>query len=340
MNKESKTPAKVQPIEQFRQISDMKSSVWNNRRHLLDTDDITMAELDVLVKTARLCKEIMLDPVRPCNLLSSQNIALLFYENSTRTTTSFELAAKRLGASVQKLDIQSSSVAKGETIIDTARTVVSMGVKLIVQRHSVSGSAALVASTLGDQVQVVNAGDGWNAHPSQALLDYFTMTEVAGPLENKKVAIIGDIAHSRVARSNIRLLNKLGTDIHIAAPPTLLPAHADSLGATVHETIEPAITNADFIMVLRLQLERQKQGLIPSLSEYQRVYRLDRARLTMAKTNVKVMHPGPVNRDVEITHDLVDDTNISLVSTQVTNGVAVRMAILYLLLQQEVSTHV
>ncbi len=268
----------------------------------------------------------------PQNLLSNKTIANLFYENSTRTRSSFELAAKRLGAMVINVDIASSSVAKGETIIDTGRTLTAMAVDALVQRHHCSGSALQVAREFGDQVHVINAGDGWNSHPTQALLDYFTMCEIRGNVRGAKIAIIGDITHSRVARSNIWLLKNMGADIHVAGPPTLLPPELGKLDVTLHTRLESAIENADFIMVLRLQLERQQQGLIPSIGEYKRLYRLDHDRLKLAAGNCKVFHPGPMNRDIEIAHALADDMERSLVLAQVANGVAVRMAVLYLLL--------
>lgn len=306
--------------------------LWRRKRHLLDTRDLSTDELGTVLKAAKICKDIIKSGEGPQPVLANKTVANLFYENSTRTRSSFELAAKRLGATVINVDIASSSVAKGETIIDTGRTLSSMAVDCLVQRHQASGSAHQIARILGEEVQVINAGDGWNAHPTQALLDYFTMTELRGNLNGSKLAIIGDITHSRVARSNIWLLKKLGVDIHVSGPPTLLPPDLASLGVTVHARPEAAIENADFVMVLRLQLERQQQGLIPSLGEYKRLYRIDHARIKLASPAVKVFHPGPMNRDLEITHALADDPELSLVRTQVANGVAVRMAILYLLL--------
>jgi aspartate carbamoyltransferase catalytic subunit len=278
------------------------------------------------------CKHLYGMTSKPLPLLEDMIVANLFYESSTRTRSSFELAARKLGASVLNLDIASSSVVKGETTSDTAQTLISMGVHAVVQRHSSSGSAHQLAQALGEGVHVINAGDGWNAHPTQALLDLFSMLEVKPDLRGSKVAIIGDITHSRVARSNIWLLKLLGVDIHVAGPPTLIPPDLASFGVTVHNRLEPAIENCDFVMALRLQLERQKQGLIPSPGEYKRLYRLDHHRIKLAKPTVRVLHPGPVNRDVEITGDLADDPALSLMSLQVYNGIAVRMAVLYLLM--------
>lgn len=310
---------------------------WKARRHLLDTKDLSVEEVEALIAVAKICKKIHSRGRAPLTVLSNKVVANLFYENSTRTRSSFELAARKLGASVLNLDIRMSSVAKGETIEDTARTLVSMGVDAVVQRHSSSGSAHKLAEFLSDEVHVLNAGDGWNAHPTQALLDLFSMQETGKTINGKKVAIVGDITHSRVARSNIWLLQKLGADIHVCGPPTLVPVELDSFGVTVHDQLEPAIKDADFVIALRLQLERQDEGLIPSIGEYKRLYRLDHERIKRCKAGVRVLHPGPVNRGIEITDDLVDDTKVSLVNLQVANGIAVRMAVLYLLMYGEES---
>jgi aspartate carbamoyltransferase catalytic subunit len=305
--------------------------MWKRRRHLIDTRDLTIDEIQCLLQTAECCKRNHLYE-QPLSLLAGKTVANIFYENSTRTRSSFELAAKRLGAEVINLDTKVSSVTKGETIVDTARQLVSMRVDAIVQRHSAAGAADLLVKELGQLVHVLNAGDGWNAHPTQGLLDLFTMHELRPNLEGVKVAIIGDITHSRVARSNIWLLKRVGADVQVAGPPTLVPPAIAELGVTVHNRLEPAIENASFVMMLRLQLERQKQGLIPSLSEYRRLYRLDHQKLKLASADVRVLHPGPLNRGLEITDALADDPQISLITTQVTNGIAVRMAALYLLL--------
>jgi aspartate carbamoyltransferase catalytic subunit len=306
--------------------------LWRQRHHLLDTRDLCADELTAVLKAATLCKEIINSGEGPQNLLGNKTVANLFYENSTRTRSSFELAAKRLCATVINVDIASSSVAKGETIIDTGRTLTAMSVDALVQRHNCSGSALQVAKAFGDLVHIINAGDGWHSHPTQALLDYFTMCEIRDSVKGLKIAILGDIAHSRVARSNICLLKNAGADIHLAGPPTLLPPELSKLDVKIHTRLEPAIEDADFIMVLRLQLERQQQGLIPSIGEYRRLYRLDHNRLRLAANNCKVFHPGPMNRDIEIASALADDPERSLVNAQVANGVAVRMAVLYLLL--------
>ena len=305
---------------------------WAERRHIIDTKSLSLEEIECIMTVAADCKRLHNKSTAPLTVLQHKSIANLFYENSTRTRSSFELAARKLGASVLNLDINSSSSTKGESISDTARTLVSMGVHAVVQRHPHSGSAEMLARALGNKVSVINAGDGWNAHPTQALLDLFSMREVKPSVLGTKVAIIGDIMHSRVARSNIWLLQKLGVDIHLAGSPALVPRHFDQLGVVIQKRMEAAIEDADFIIALRLQTERQQQGLIPSVSEYKSLYRLDHERIRNAKSDVKVLHPGPVNRGVEITEELLDDPNYSLVSTQVTNGIAVRMAILYVLL--------
>jgi aspartate carbamoyltransferase catalytic subunit len=307
------------------------AEAWKRRRHLLETRDLTRPELDCFLDVARLCKQAHKNQT-PLTVLAGRTVANIFYENSTRTRSSFEVASRQLGADILNLDTKVSSVTKGETIVDTARQLVAMRVAAIIQRHSASGSAHLLVRELGDQVHVLNAGDGWNSHPTQALLDLLTMTEVRPQLTGCKVAIVGDITHSRVARSNIWLLKTLGANIHLAGPPTLIPPAIGTFGVTVHNQLEPAIEDADFIIMLRLQLERQTQGLIPSIGEYRRLFRLDHQRLKLAQPDVRVLHPGPVNRGIEMTDELVDDPYYSLIATQVTNGVAARMAAMYLLM--------
>lgn len=306
---------------------------WKQRRHLLETRNLTRPELDCFLDVAKVCKQSHKSGP-PLAVLAGKTIAHIFYENSTRTRSSFEMAARQLGADVQNLDTKVSSVTKGETIVDTARQLVAMRVSAIVQRHSASGSAHLIARELGDKVHVLNAGDGWNGHPTQGLLDLLTMTEIRPKLDGLKIAIVGDITHSRVARSDIWLLKTLGANIHLAGPPTLIPPAISDLGVVVHNQLDPAIENADFIIMLRLQLERQTQGLIPSIGEYRRLFRLDHQRIKLAQPDVRILHPGPVNRGIEMTDELVDDPYYSLISTQVTNGVAARMAALYLLLAE------
>lgn len=305
-------------------------------RHLLDTSDLAHDEVDSLIETATLAKRIIRRSKASLDLLTDKVVATVFFENSTRTRSSFDLAARTLGARVINLDISTSSVTKGETINDTAATLIAMGVDAIIQRHSASGACHQLLPTIPSYVCVINAGDGWNAHPTQGLLDLFTMMEVGGSVEGKKIAIVGDIKHSRVARSNIRLLVPLGANVHACAPPSLLPEGISEMGVTPHVELAPALENADFVIALRMQTERQQQGLITSLDDYRKLWRLDHARMKMAKPTVRLLHPGPINRGVELTPELADDISISLINLQVSNGVPVRMAALWLLLVPEV----
>jgi aspartate carbamoyltransferase catalytic subunit len=325
---------------------------WRKRRHLIDTENLTLDEISMVLALANYFKQEQAHKKAPRSILEHKTIANVFWENSTRTRSSFELAALKLGATVLNLDVKTSSVAKGETLKDTALNLHAMGVDSIVMRHSQSGAPGDLVKCAGDKINVINAGDGWHAHPSQGLLDLFTMLESLqllpainhdGKLTNrlsdeslkgKKIAIIGDIAHSRVARSNLSLLKKLSADVHFAGPPLLAPASFSEagLGAVVHHKIEPAIKDADFIISLRLQLERQEQGLISSLEEYQHFFRIDHNRIRLAAANVKVLHPGPINRGIEITGGLADDAKLSLVLKQVENGILTRMSILALIL--------
>jgi aspartate carbamoyltransferase catalytic subunit len=308
---------------------------FQRRRHLLDTGDLPDDEVRAILDTTELAKATFIANKTPATLLSNRVVATIFYENSTRTKSSFDLAARNLGARVVHLDVTTSSVTKGETIGDTARTLVAMGIDALIQRHSSSGAAHQLLPVVPNTVSIINAGDGWNAHPTQALLDLFTMREVGGTVEGKKIAIIGDIKHSRVARSNIRLLVPQGADVHLCAPPTLMPAGIAEMGVTTHEQLAPAIADADFIMSLRMQTERQQDGLITSLDDYRKLYRLDHSRLKLAKPSVRILHPGPINRGVELTSELADDKDISLIQHQVTNGIFTRMAVLLLLLNSE-----
>lgn len=279
--------------------------------------------------------------------LQGQLVANLFFEPSTRTRSSFELAAKRLSADILNFAPSTSSLTKGETILDTAKTYLAMGTDMMVIRHKQAGvpqAIAMEMDRLGSKVGILNAGDGQHEHPSQGLLDLFTICCILDSnqprislLQGKKIAIVGDILHSRVARSNIWSLTASGAEVHLAGPPTLLPqlfAHFGENrpgGLFLHWTVEPALKDADFVMTLRLQKERMDQQLLPSLREYHQLYGITRERLKFCKSNVKVLHPGPVNRGVEISSDLMDDPEFSLISQQVTSGVAVRMALLYLM---------
>ena len=312
-------------------ITDPKNFNWK-RKSLLTTRDLQLEEIDLILETAKSFSEILTRQVKKVPTLRGKVIINLFYESSTRTRSSFELAGKYLSADVTNFSISTSSVKKGETLQDTAQTLVQMGADAVVIRHPDAGIPFQLANFLPQTISLINAGDGANEHPTQALLDLYTIKAVVDDLKNKKIVILGDILHSRVARSNIWLLQKLGMDIHVCGPPTLLPKIFSDFGVTVHWNINDALKDADLVMVLRLQIERQNKGLIPSLDEYHRLYGLDHKKLQLAKKNVKVLHPGPMNRGVEITSDLADDLNCSLINQQVSNGVAVRMALLYLLI--------
>jgi aspartate carbamoyltransferase catalytic subunit len=258
--------------------------------------------------------------------LKGRTLINLFFENSTRTQASFELAGKRMSADVVNMSVKTSSVAKGETLLDTAATLNAMGPDLLVVRHGSSGAVQLLSRKVG--CAVVNAGDGTHEHPTQALLDAFTIQRTFGHVEGLKVAICGDILHSRVARSNVALLAMLGARVRLVGPPTLMPGDVDRWGAEVFTTMADGVAGADVIMMLRLQLERMSGGFVPSPREFFRFYGLDREKLSLAAPRVKVMHPGPMNRGVEIDSDVADDPRVSLIADQVESGVAVRMAVL------------
>jgi aspartate carbamoyltransferase catalytic subunit len=309
------------------------AQLWSGKRHLLDTEELSSAEAQGILELASQFEQLAVDEA-PYPVLNKKTVANIFYENSTRTRSSFELAARKLGMTVLNLDVAGSSVTKGENITDTAVTLISMGVDAIVQRHSASGSAHLLARHLGEQVHVINAGDGWHSHPTQALLDLYTISQVRQNLRGAKMTIVGDILHSRVARSNIGLLKKYGVEIHVVGPPALMPAHVEELGVISHTDLREALEGAHFVMALRLQIERQQQGLISGFAEYKKLYQLNHERLKVADKEVRLLHPGPSNRGIEITDDLHDDPAISLVAKQVTNGVYIRMAVLYLLLAE------
>ncbi|TVQ46770.1 MAG: aspartate carbamoyltransferase catalytic subunit [Gloeocapsa sp. DLM2.Bin57] len=322
------------------------TSTWN-RRHIISLEDFIKSEYEVILQTALSFQEVLSRKTKKVPALQGQVIANLFFEPSTRTRSSFELAAKRLSADVLNFAPSSSSLTKGETILDTAKTYVAMGANMFVIRHRESGVPEAIAQEmdrLNLGVGILNAGDGQHEHPSQALLDLFTICTILDPkqprlelLEGKKIAIVGDILHSRVARSNIWSLTCCGAQVYLAGPPTLVPQYfadllADASGCLkVDWCLDNALTDADFIMTLRLQRERMTDNLLPSLREYHQYYGITRDRLSRAKPGVKVLHPGPVNRGVEISSDLMDDPEFSLISQQVTSGVAIRMALLYLM---------
>lgn len=295
------------------------------KRDLLGIKQTSKEDLEAILRRAREMKKLVLSENKKIATLSGKTVVTMFYENSTRTRMSFELASKYMGANAANMTAKGSSVAKGESLLDTARTIDRMGTDIMVIRHEMSGAPHLIAPAV--KASVVNAGDGMNEHPTQALLDAFTMIEKKGRIQGLKVAIIGDIYHSRVARSNIYLLNKLGAEVSVGGPATLLPQGLERLGVKVFKSIHEAIVDADVVMCLRIQLERQKSGLFPSVREYNRFFGLDETRLKFAKPDAFVMHPGPVNRGVELSSALVDG-ELSVIDEQVTNGVAVRMSVM------------
>ncbi len=318
----------------------MAPASWN-RRHVLSLADFTPTEFNTVLQTANSFREVLTRRTKKVPTLQARVVANLFFESSTRTRNSFELAAKRLSADILNFSPGTSALSKGETILDTAKTFWAMGADFMVIRHREAGVPQAIATEmdrLGGQVGILNAGDGWHEHPSQGLLDLFTLCTPLDPeqprlelLAGKKIAIVGDILHSRVVRSNLWSLQASGAEVHLAGPPTLLPIEFAEYGAKLHWQVEPALTDADFVMTLRLQKERMGQHLIPSLREYHLQFGITRDRLQLCKPDVKVLHPGPVNRGVEISSDLMDDPALSLIPQQVTNGVAVRMALLYLM---------
>ena len=301
-------------------------------KDLLGIGDLTVEEISLILDTAVDMKRIVTSGVKKSNYLQGRTVMTLFYENSTRTRVSFELASKYLGAQAVNVAVASSSVAKGETLVDTGRTLDAMGTDILVIRHSSSGAPHLLAKNV--KASVINAGDGMHEHPTQALLDLFTMREAFGTAKGLKVAIIGDVLHSRVARSNILCLTKMGAAVRVYGPTTLMAPGIGLMGATVCDSIEEAVAGADVIMALRVQMERQKKALFPSAAEYARFFGLNPGNASGAKPGAIWMHPGPVNRGVEIPTVMADGPQ-SVIDTQVTNGVAVRMAILYLLTGRE-----
>ncbi len=301
-------------------------------KDLLGIGDLTTEEISLILDTAVDMKKIVTSGMKKSNYLQGRTVMTLFYENSTRTRVSFELASKYLGAQAVNVAVASSSVAKGETLVDTGRTLDVMGTDMIVIRHSSSGAPHHLAKNV--KASVINAGDGMHEHPTQALLDLFTMREAFGTAKGLEVAIIGDILHSRVARSNILCLTKMGAAVRVYGPTTLMAPGISLMGATVCGSVEEAVAGADVIMALRVQMERQKKALFPSAAEYARFFGLNPGNASGAKPGAIWMHPGPMNRGVEIPTVMADGPQ-SVIDTQVTNGVAVRMAILYLLTGRE-----
>jgi aspartate carbamoyltransferase catalytic subunit len=297
-------------------------------KDLLGIEHLTPEEISLILDTAEGFKEVSERPVKKVPALRGQLVINLFMEASTRTRVSFEIAEKRLSADTLNFAASGSSVEKGETLIDTAQNLMAMRPDMIVIRHKYPGAPKMLAERL--PASVINAGDGAHEHPTQALLDAFTIREKLGRLENVNISIIGDIAHSRVVRSNIHLLTKMGANVTLAAPPTLMPAEIERMGVRVVHSLDEALEGAEVVMMLRIQLERQGKLSFPSLREYYNTFGLTPERLRRAKEGVVVMHPGPMNRGVEIASDVADGP-YSVILEQVTNGVAIRMAVLYLL---------
>ena len=296
------------------------------QKHLLAIDGLSPIDVAALLDLADAFVELNRAREKKLGLLRGLTLVNLFFESSTRTQSSFELAGKRLGADVVNMAPRTSAMTKGETLIDTAVTLNAMKPDLLVVRHSASGAAALLSQKVG--CSVVNAGDGWHEHPSQALLDALTLRRSFGRIEGLEVAICGDILHSRVARSNVALLQLMGARVRLVAPPTLTPTGADRWGADVYTDLRKGIAGADVVMMLRLQLERMDGAFIPSTREYFRFWGLDAEKLALAAPHVRVLHPGPMNRGVEIDSVIADDTSVSLIQDQVEMGVALRMAVL------------
>jgi len=296
------------------------------RRHFLSVLDLNEVEAANLLDLADAFVGLSRQTSKKLDLLKGRTLMNLFFENSTRTQSSFELAGKRLGADVVNMSPRSSSISKGETLIDTAVTLNAMQPDLLVVRHSASGAASLLSQKVS--CSVINAGDGQHEHPTQALLDALSIRRAFGRIAGLSIAICGDVMHSRVARSNVAFLQMLGASVRIVGPPTLIPAQADRWGVEIHHDLRQGVKDCDVVMMLRLQLERMDGVLAPSAREYFRFYGLDREKLAFAAPHAKVMHPGPMNRGVEIDSDVADDLSVSLIQDQVEMGVAARMAVL------------
>jgi aspartate carbamoyltransferase catalytic subunit len=297
-------------------------------KDLLGLEYLDREEISLILETAKPFKELFTRSVKKVPPLRGKTVVLLFYEPSTRTRISFELAAKRLSADVLNISASTSSVAKGESLIDTAKTLEAMKADFVVIRHSMSGAPQILARTIS--ASIINAGDGTHEHPTQGLLDMFTIWEKKERISGLKVAIVGDILHSRVARSNIWGLNKMGAKVYVVGPATLIPPKIEQMGVKVFYDLDEIIDELDVINILRIQIERQKENLFPSLREYNEIFGITDERLKRAKKDLLVMHPGPMNRGIEISSSVAESSR-SVITEQVTNGIAVRMAVLYLL---------
>jgi len=300
--------------------------------HLLGIKDITRDDIELVFETADNFKAIINRPIKKVPSLRDVTVANIFFENSTRTRISFELAQKRLSADVVNFSASSSSVSKGETLIDTVNNILAMKVDMVVMRHPAPGACQFLAQHV--KAQIINAGDGTHEHPTQALLDAYSIREKLGTVKGKKVVIVGDITHSRVALSNIYCLKKLGAEVMVCGPTTLIPKHIESLGVKVEHDLMKALNWCDVANMLRIQLERQDIKYFPSLREYSMLYGLDKERVEKLNKEIVIMHPGPINRGVEITSDVADSKH-SIILDQVENGVATRMAVMYLLAGQK-----
>lgn len=300
------------------------------KKDLLGLEDLNREEIELILSTAESFKEVTTREIKKVPALRGKTVVNLFYEPSTRTRVSFEVAAKRLSADVINIATETSSVRKGETLIDTGKNIEALKADIIVVRHNASGAAAMLARHVN--ISVVNAGDGWHEHPTQALLDIFTLKEKRGRIDGLKVSIVGDIAHSRVARSNIWGLTKLGAQVIVCAPRMLIPSGIEEMGAAVSTDIDEALKDADAVNVLRMQFERDEAAAFPEQLEYFKHFGITAERLARAKKDIVVMHPGPINRGIEMSSDVADGVN-SVILEQVTNGIAVRMAVLFLVAQ-------
>jgi aspartate carbamoyltransferase catalytic subunit len=307
----------------------MSEFVWT-KKDLLGLEYLSKEEIELILSTAESFKEVSTRDIKKVPALRGKTVVNLFYEPSTRTRVSFEVAAKRLSADVINIATETSSVKKGETLIDTGANIEALKADIIVMRHNASGAAHMLARHVS--ISVVNAGDGWHEHPTQALLDIFTLKEKLTSIKGLNVAIVGDIAHSRVARSNIWGLTKLGAKVTVCAPKMLIPAGIEEMGCRVSTDIDEALKNADAVNVLRMQFERDEQNAFPKQLEYFKNYGITTERLKKAKKDIVVMHPGPINRGIEMSSEVADGSN-SVILDQVTNGIAVRMAVLFLVSQ-------
>lgn len=306
----------------------MKSLKQFKHKDLLGLQELTKEEIELILKTAVPFKELFTRSVKKVPSLRGRTMVNLFYEPSTRTRISFELAGKRLSADIVNISVSTSAVVKGESLIDTAKTLEAMKVDFVVIRHSMPGAPHLMAKVA--KFSVINAGDGAHEHPTQGLLDLFTIKEKLGKIAGVRIVIVGDIVHSRVARSNIWGLNKLGAKVTVVGPSTLIPSAIEKMGVKVSYNLDEVIGNCDVLYMLRMQLERQQEKYLPSLREYVRLFGINKERLARTKKNVLLMHPGPMNRGIEISSEVADSSQ-SAINEQVTNGIAVRMAVLYLL---------